>query len=97
MGTIYDAKCKCGFKEKDIWTGCGMAMDYQHEPGPCRTCNKITAVSLKMPIDDEQIPAQCICPKCKNPFSPYQDFEPKQLCPKCGKKELVFKSTIFWD
>jgi hypothetical protein len=107
MGQVFDAQCKCGFKQKDIWTGCGIAMDYLQVAGPCKTCRKIVMVSLKMPIEDEDIPPKCICPKCKNQFQPYQEIDDYDQCtykkkvifecPKCGKKELNFKCTVMWD
>jgi hypothetical protein len=106
MGSGFEANCNCGFHQEHIDVGCGMAMDFLVVAGPCKTCKKIVGVALKMPLEEEDIPAQCICPECKNPFQPYHeiaeyDYEhnkkPKFDCPQCGKKKLQFKCTLMWD
>ena len=50
MGTIIEAKCKCGFTSGDIYQGGGMSnfQKIDMEPAICRKCKKFLVLDYKL-------------------------------------------------
>jgi predicted RNA-binding Zn-ribbon protein involved in translation (DUF1610 family) len=112
MGGIIKAICKCGF-ESDFMAGSSASNYNEacSAPAICYTCKKLVVKNYL--LDDLTCPAcnnQVIFYNHKSLQNPgkngvltnsqTRDFtlpEVNCLCPKCGKKEMMFLHTGCWD
>ena len=97
MGTIYQAKCPCGYEQIDLLDGCGMStLDLEYIIHACPHCH---AVYSRRYGEDRESYTSIGCKQCgKNVENLVGDLDGKPLiCPLCGEEKLRLSITGQWD
>ena len=110
MGQLIDAKCECGYEERDIPLGYGKIRedDRIYFPGLCEFCRAVVAVRF---LNEEVRCCRCnaLNPKVYDHggdgVATYWRFPDGEKilpaeggeCPKCGNDTLSFSISQHWD
>ena len=110
MGSIYQAKCLCGF-EKNIRVG-GTMSDYQthsYFPFFCKTCGLVEVNISSRKVRCPQSRIHRIVQYGLPPLSPKDDTDREMswerysagkgphLCPNCQRHHLIFQLQVMFD
>ncbi len=98
MGTIYQAKCPCGFKQIDLLQGYGIKQrDISYELYQCEECHMLVNYELSQQADSLFKPVHC--PECKAGLIRLADNleQHPYPCPECKQLTLTLTSVGLWD
>jgi len=98
MGTIYQAKCPCGFKQIDLLQGYGIHQrDISYELYQCEECHMLVNYELNQQADS--LFKSLHCPDCHAALIHLTGDADKHThpCPECKQTSLNLSIVGLWD